>query len=101
VSDEIHEMTERPGQPYLYVVHLGGELVPGRMGEDHEVVIVTAAEPAEARSKAKAKWQGTGKAHIDALQRIDRVDGYDVILQPGRGDDLIAIDQTYEPADPD
>jgi hypothetical protein len=84
----------------LYVVYLGGDLVPGRMGEDHEVVVVAGADAAEARSKAKARWQGKGKAHIDALQRIERVDGYDVILQPGLAGDVIATDQTYEPADP-
>ena len=60
----------------------------------------TGADAAEARSKAKARWQGKGKAHIDALQRIERVDGYDVILQPGLAGDVIATDQTYEPADP-
>jgi Domain of Unknown Function (DUF1543) len=84
----------------LYVVYLGGELVPGRMGEDHEVVVVAAEDAAGARSQAKARWRGNGRAHIDALQRIERIDGYDVILQPGPPGDLIAIDPTYEPADP-
>ena len=87
-------------QARLYVVYLGGDLVPGRMGEDHEVVVVAAPDAAAARGKAKARWRGTGRAHIDALQHVERVDGYDVVLQPGAPGDVITTDATYEPADP-
>ena len=86
---------------HLYVVYLGGQLVAGRMGEDHEVVIVAGVDAADARARAKARWQGTGKAHVDAVRRVERVDGYDVVLHAGLGEDVIAIDDTYEPADPD
>jgi hypothetical protein len=93
-------MNNDANQAKLYVVYLGGDLVTGRMGEDHEVVVVAAADATAARAKAKARWRGTGRAHIDALQHIERVDGYDVMLQPGAPGDVITTDATYEPADP-
>ena len=48
----------------------------GRMGEGHEVVLVVAADRAEATFKATAKWRGAPPGHLDALERIVRVDGY-------------------------
>jgi hypothetical protein len=87
--------------PNLYVVYLGGDLVEGRMGEDHEVVLVVGGNPAEAKRKAKAKWRGQGRAHIDALQRVDRIDGYELLLQAGADGDAITTDSTYEPSDSD
>jgi hypothetical protein len=93
-------MNNDANQAKLYVVYLGGDLVPGRMGEDHEVVVVAAADATAARGKAKARWRGTGRAHVDALQHIERVDGFDVMLQPGAPGDVITTDSTYEPADP-
>ena len=87
-------------EPKLFVVYLGGDLVEGRMGEDHEVVIVVGQDDAEAKRKAKAKWQGHGRAHIDAVQQIDRVDGYDLTLRPGAAGDAITTDSSYEPSDP-
>ena len=36
-------MNNDANQAKLYVVYLGGDLMPGRMGEDHEVVVVAAA----------------------------------------------------------
>ncbi len=50
------------------------------MGEDHEVVLVVAVDPGEAKSKAMAKWRGAGRGHLDALERIDRVDGHRVLV---------------------
>jgi hypothetical protein len=85
--------------PNLYVVYLGGDLVEGRMGEDHEVVLVVGDDPAEAKRNAKAKWRGQGKAHIDALQRIDRIDGYELTLQPGSPGDDLTLDSNYEASD--
>jgi hypothetical protein len=93
-------MNNDANQAKLYVVYLGGDLVPGRMGEDHEVVVVAAADATAARAQAKARWRGTGRAHVDALQHIERVDGYDVMLQPGPPGDVITTDATYEAADP-
>lgn len=86
--------------PSLYVVYLGGDLVEGRMGEDHEVVVVVGDDVKDARRRAKAKWQGHGNAHVDAVQRIDRVDGYDLALQPGAAGDHIVHDPAYDPSDP-
>jgi len=71
----------------LYATYLGGPLADGRMGEGHEVVLVAAADRADAESRAVAKWQGTPPGHLDALERILRIDGYDVTLTPAVGDD--------------
>ncbi len=81
----------------LYAVYLGGDLAPGRMGEDHEVVFVVTDDPADVRRRARAKWKGSGTAHIDAVQRLDRIDGFDVAVSEGTEDgDLIDIDPTYQ-----
>ena len=56
---------------HLYAAYLGGDLGPGRMGEDHEVVFVVADDERSARRAAKAKWGGQGRPHVDALTRVD------------------------------
>ncbi len=72
---------------HLFAAYLGGELSPGRMGEDHEVVFVVAVDLVSARKAAKAKWGGDGRAHVDALTRIDMIDGYALTLEEaGSGD---------------
>ena len=70
---------------HLYAAFLGGPLAGDRMGEGHEVVLVVAEGLSDA--KAKAKWSGSGRGHVDALQRIDMVDGFEVALaRTGEGD---------------
>ena len=72
---------------HLFAAFLGGELGPGRMGEDHEVVFVVAEDTLSARQAARAKWGGDGRAHVDALTRLDMIDGYAIGLEPsGQGD---------------
>jgi hypothetical protein len=72
---------------HLFAAFLGGELTPGRMGEDHEVVFVVAADVPSAQQAAKAKWGGDGRPHVDALTRIDMIDGYAIGLEhAGAGD---------------
>ena len=72
---------------HLFAAFLGGELAPGRMGEDHEVVFVVAEDMESARRAAKAKWGGDGRSHVDALTRLDMIDGFAVALEPaGAGD---------------
>jgi hypothetical protein len=72
---------------YLYAAFLGGPVAAGRMGEDHEVVFVVAGDVASARQAAKSKWGGDGRPHVDALTRIDMIDGYVVNLEEtGSGD---------------
>jgi hypothetical protein len=66
----------------LYAAYLGGPLADGRMGEGHEVVLVAATDRADAESRAVAKWRGRPPGHLDAIERIVRVDGYDVTLAP-------------------
>jgi len=68
---------------HLYAAFLGGELQEGRMGEDHEVVFVVADDLRTARRAAKAKWGGDGRAHVDALTRLDMIDGYTIGLEGG------------------
>jgi hypothetical protein len=76
----------------LYAAFLGGPMADGRMGEGHEVVMVVAEDLQDAKRKAKAKWSGTGRGHVDALQRIDRVDGFAVTLHPSAEGDRMEID---------
>ena len=79
---------------HLYAAFLGGELAAGRMGEDHEVVFVAADDEVSARRAAKAKWGGDGRPHVDALTRIDKVDGFVVGLDEhggGGGDTLVTV----------
>ncbi len=57
------------------------------MGEDHEVVLIVAEDQADANAKAKAKWRGRGRSHVDALERIEMVDGFRVELVPAGSDD--------------
>jgi hypothetical protein len=74
---------------HLYAAFLGGPMAEGRMGEGHEVVLVVAEDLRDAKSKAKAKWSGLGRGHVDAVQQIDMVDGFEVNLSlAGEGDHL-------------
>jgi hypothetical protein len=71
----------------LFVAFLGGAMADGRAGEDHEVVMIVAEDMADANMKAKAKWRGWGRGHVDALQQVDMVDGFRIDLVPaGSGD---------------
>jgi hypothetical protein len=77
---------------HLFAAFLGGELTAGRMGEDHEVVFVVAEDVLTARRAAVAKWAGGGRAHVDALTRLDMVDGFAVALeQAGTGDAMETV----------
>jgi hypothetical protein len=72
---------------HLYAAFLGGELSEGRMGEDHEVVFVVAEDMTAARKAAKGKWGGGGRSHVDALTRLDMIDGFAIALhESGAGD---------------
>ena len=72
---------------HLFAAYLGGDLGRDRIGEDHEVVFVVAPDTLSARRAATAKWGGSGRAHVDALTRIDMIDGYAVTLEhTGAGD---------------
>lgn len=88
VHDDVHK---------LYAVYLGGDSTPGRLSEDHEVVVVVAADLATARSQARSKWKGHARPHVDAVLQIDIVDGYRVLLVPCSDPDSVMIDATYEP----
>ncbi len=64
------------------------------MGEGHEVVLVVAGDRAEAETRAIAKWKGAPPGHLDALVRVDRVDGHTVSLTEVGGGDLLDA-ETY------
>lgn len=87
------------GDPRLYAVFLGGDPAPGRLSEDHEVVLVVAGDLAEARRRARAKWAGVARPHVDAVQLVDVVDGFAVTLDPTNRPDSVDVDLTYEPGD--
>jgi hypothetical protein len=49
--------------------------------------VVVAEDLASARKQAKAKWTGHGRAHIDAVQLLEVVDGHRIELrETGEGD---------------
>ena len=83
----------------LYIVYLGGPVLPGRMGEDHEVVAVVAVDVTAARKAAKAKWGGLGDPHVDAVQHLDVVDGHKVELvqRAEQVSNATPIDPTWVP----
>jgi hypothetical protein len=85
--------------PRLYAVYLGGDPAPGRLSEDHEVVLVVAGDLAEARRRARAKWGGATRPHVDAVLEVDVVDGFAVTLERTDRQVSTEVDLTYEPAD--
>jgi len=88
--------------PRLYAVYLGGDPAPGRLGEDHEVVFVVTTDPRSARRAARAKWSGADpKPHVDMVQELDAVDGYEVALLHTGRPSATSADTTYEPTPPD
>lgn len=81
----------------LYVVYLGGDLAPGRLGEDHEVVLVAAESLQAARRQAKRKWSGSGRAHVDAVARVRVLDGQRVTLAATDEPDDVDTERRYVP----
>jgi hypothetical protein len=79
----------------LYAVYLGGPTGEGRMGEDHEVVFVVGSDPKDVRRRARAKWGGAGRAHVDAVRRIERIDGHEVRLVAAGTGDVTDLDPDY------
>jgi hypothetical protein len=96
--------TERQNDvlPRLYAVYLGGDPAPGRLGEDHEVVFVVTTDPRLARRAARAKWSGADpKPHVDMVQELDAVDGYEVALAHTGKVSSKPVDTTFEPTPDD
>ncbi len=51
------------------------------------MVLVVATDRQQAKERAVAKWKGAPPGHLDALERIERVDGFAVTLaEVGGGD---------------
>jgi hypothetical protein len=89
------------GDPQLYAVYLGGDPAPGRLTEDHEVVLVVAGDLVEARRRARAKWGGPSRPHVDAVRVVNVVDGFAVTLHPTDRPESAEVDLTYEPDEAD
>jgi len=83
--------------PQLYAVYLGGDPAPGRLTEDHEVVLVVAADVGEARRRARAKWGASSRPHVDGVKLVDVVDGFAVSLVPTNRPESVEVDLTYGP----
>jgi len=83
--------------PRLYAVYLGGDPAPGRLTEDHEVVLVVADDVPAARRRAREKWAGVSRPHVDAVRVVDVVDGFAVSLAATSEPETTAVDLTYEP----
>jgi hypothetical protein len=69
-------------EPKLYMAYLGGAPSDGRFGEDHAAVLVVAITKAEAKSRARGKWAGESRGHVDVIKCVDEVDRHDVALTP-------------------
>jgi len=78
---KLNKMTQ-----HLYAVLLGGKLRENHLMEDHHLVFVVAESEKSARVLAKKKWQAE-EVHIDGTQRIEQVDGYEIILEKSAGDE--------------
>ena len=85
------------GAAQLYAVYLGGDPAPGRLSEDHEVVLVVAGDVPAARKRAREKWGATTRPHVDAVKLVDVVDGFAITLTPTDRRESVDVDLTYEP----
>jgi hypothetical protein len=85
------------GDRQLFAVYLGGDPAPGRLTEDHEVVLVVAEDVAGARRRARTKWGGFNRPHVDAVRMVDVVDGFAITLSPSNRAESADVDLTYEP----
>ena len=92
MNDDLHAEDQQ-----LYAVYLGGDPAPGRLSEDHETVIVVARDVAQARQRARAKWGGTTRPHVDGVKLVDVVDGFAITLTPTDRHESVDVDLTYEP----
>ncbi|MFA7245205.1 MAG: DUF1543 domain-containing protein [Candidatus Magasanikbacteria bacterium] len=81
--------------PKLFLAYLGGKMLPNRIGEDHEVVLVVAEDKVEAKAKAQAKWKGEGAAHLDMLTEVDIVDNYVINLEKTMKQDKMISDDDW------
>jgi hypothetical protein len=80
----------------LYAVLLGGKLRENHLMEDHHLVFVVAENEKDARTKAKKKWQDAETVHVDGTQLIEKVDGYQVVLERSESDESsFIIDPDY------
>ena len=86
--------------PQLYAVYLGGDPAPGRLTEDHEVVLVVADDVAEARRRARAKW---GASQPSPMSTASNWWTWSTASPspstPTERPESVDVDLTYEPGD--
>ncbi len=63
----------------LFAVLLGGKIRKNNLMEDHKLVFVVAENEVDAAISARKKWD-IKKSHIDGIQKLDNVDGYNIKL---------------------
>ncbi len=74
---------------------LGGKIRKNNLMEDHHLVFVVAENEIEARTLSKKKWNAE-EIHVDGTQKINKVDGYKLILQKtDEADDVLEINPKY------
>lgn len=79
----------------LYAVLLGGKLRSHHLMEDHHLVFVVAEDEKTARKLAKKKWQAE-EVHVDGTQKLERVDGYNILLQKAEQEsDAFEVNPNY------
>ncbi len=64
----------------LYAILLGGKADRKLLMEDHQLVFVVAENEVDAAIAAKKKWH-VEKSHIDGIQKLDSVDGFEIHLK--------------------
>jgi hypothetical protein len=62
-------------------------------------VLVVADDVPEARRRARAKWGGLSRHHVDAVLAVDVVDWYAVSLSPTTRRETAEVDLTCEAGD--
>lgn len=76
---------------YLFLVHLGYyDSLSAGVFESHTNLFVVALDWEDARAKAKALPLVIEKRmHIDGLQKIEKVDGFEIHLKASGGENLV------------
>jgi len=64
----------------LYAILLGGKADRKLLMEDHQIVFVVAKSEVDAAIAAKKKWN-VEKSHIDGIQKLDIIDGFEISLK--------------------
>ena len=79
----------------LYAVLLGGKIRENHLMEDHHLVFVVAKSEDEARKLSKKKWNADD-IHVDGIQKLNVVDGYQInLVKTDKQDDDFDVNPEY------